>query len=103
MEVATSKCFIERSVQFEEDHLCDPPTSEAQEGITTLPLPFDDDYLSHVLDSDEEEPKQHDLGIEAEPHDIIDPDLAFIPLNQRTNPRLSQNLIDATVDGAGTP
>ena len=29
MEVATRKCFIERSVQFEEDQLCDPPPSEA--------------------------------------------------------------------------
>ena len=32
MEVATRKCFIEQSVQFEEDELCDPPPSEAHEG-----------------------------------------------------------------------
>ena len=55
MEVATRKCFIERSVQFEEDQLCDAPPSKAQEGITTLPLPFDDDDdLLHVSDLDEE-------------------------------------------------
>ena len=53
METATRKCFIELSVHFEEDQLCDPPPSEAQEGITTLPLPFDDDDLLHVLYSDE--------------------------------------------------
>ena len=56
MEVATRKCFIDQSVQFEEDQLCDPPPSEAQEVITTLPLPFDDDDLLHVSDLDEEEP-----------------------------------------------
>ena len=65
MEAATRKCFIERSVQFEEDHLCDPTTSKAQEGITTLPLPFDDDDLLHVSYTDEEDQYQHDLGIEA--------------------------------------
>ena len=52
MEVATRKCFIERSVQFEEDQLCEAPPFEAQEGITTLPLPFDDDDLLHVSYSD---------------------------------------------------
>ena len=42
MEVATRRCFIERSVQFEEDHLYDtPPTT--QEGITISPPIFDDD------------------------------------------------------------
>ena len=30
MEVATRKCFIEHSVQFEEDQLFDLPPSEAQ-------------------------------------------------------------------------
>ena len=54
MELATRECFIERSVQFEEDQLLDLPPSEAQEGINTLPFPFDDDILSHVSDSDEE-------------------------------------------------
>ena len=74
MEVATRKRFIERSVQFEEDQLFNPPPSEAQEGITTLPLPFDDDYLLHVSYSDEEDQDQNDLGIEDEPHEILDPD-----------------------------
>ena len=48
MEVSTRKCFIERSVQFEKDQLCHAPPYEAQEGITTLTLPFDDDDLLHV-------------------------------------------------------
>ena len=55
MELATRKCFIECSVQFEE-------------GINTLPFPFEDDMLSHVSDSDEEEQDQHDLDIEVVPH-----------------------------------
>ena len=79
MEVATRKCFIERSVQFEEDQLCDTPPSEAQEGITTLPLPFDDDDLLHVSDSDEEDQIQHDIVIEAKPHVILDPYPTPIP------------------------
>ena len=86
MKVATRNFFVERSVQFEEDQLCDPPPSEAQEGITTLPLPFDDDDLLHVLDSDEEDQYQHDLSIEVEPHEILDPDPATIP-NQMPKPR----------------
>ena len=79
MELATRKCFIERNVQFEEDQLLDLPPSEAQEGINTLPFPFDDDILSHVSDSDEEEHDQHDIDIEPEPHENLDPDLAPIP------------------------
>ena len=67
MEVATRKCFIERSVQFEEDHLCDAPPSEAQEGINTLPLPFGDDYLLHVSDSNAEDQDQHDPTIHVKP------------------------------------
>ena len=55
MEFATRKCFIERSVQFEEDQFLDLPQFEAQGGINTLPLPFDDDIFSHVSDSYEEE------------------------------------------------
>ena len=54
MGISTSKCFIKHSVHFEEDQLCDAPPSEAQEGITTFPLPFDDDDLLHVSYSDEE-------------------------------------------------
>ena len=44
MEVATRRCFIERSVQFEEDRLHDNPPA-AQEGITISPPIFDDDVL----------------------------------------------------------
>ena len=54
MEVATRRRFIERSVQFEEDHLYDtPPTT--QEGITISPPIFDDDDVLQVLDSYEED------------------------------------------------
>ena len=79
MELATGKCFIERSVHFEEDQLLDLPPSEAQEGINTLPFPFDDDMLSHVSDSYEEEKYRHDLNIEDEPHENIDLDPTPIP------------------------
>ena len=54
--------------------MCDTPLSEAQEGITTLPIPFDDDDLLHVSYSNEEEPDTHDIDIETEPHEILDPD-----------------------------
>ena len=100
MELETRKFLIERSVQFEEDQLFDLPPFEAQEGITTLPLPFDDDVLSHVSDSDEEEQYQHDLGIEAEPHEILYLDTTTIP-NQRPKPIWAQKLIVVVGDGAG--
>ena len=102
MELATRKCFIERSVQFEEDQLFELPPSEAQEGITTLPLLFDDDILSHVSYSNEEEQYQHDLDIEVVPHEDLDPDPASIP-NKRPKPRWAQNLIEATGNGGGNP
>ena len=102
MEVATRKCFIERSVEFEEDQLCDPPPSEAQEVITTLPLPFDDDDFLHVLDSNEEDQDQHDIGIEVEPHEILDQYPTSIP-NQRPKPRWAQNIIVVAGDGAQNP
>ena len=80
MEVATRKWFIEKSVQFEEDQLCYTPPSETQEGITTLPPPFDDDDLLHVSDLDEEDQDhQHDPAIETESHEILDPDPVSIP------------------------
>ena len=100
MEVATRKCFIERSVQFEEDQLYDALPSTTQEGINTLPPIFYDDYLLHVLDSDEEDQDQHDPVIEVEPHEILDPNLAPIP-NQRPKPRWAQNLIATARDGDG--
>ena len=52
MEVDTRRCFIERSVQFEEYQLYDTPPAE-QEGITISPPIFYDDDLLQVLDSDE--------------------------------------------------
>ena len=48
----------------------------------------------------EEEPYKNDLGIEDEPQEILDPNLASIK-NQRPNPRWAQNLIDAARNGAG--
>ena len=52
MEVATRICFIERSVQFEEDQLHDTLLA-AQEGITISPPIFDnDDDVLHVSYSD---------------------------------------------------
>ena len=56
----------------------DLPPSEAQEGMNTLPLPFDDDILSHVSYSYEGEQDQHDLDVEAIPHENLDLDLAPI-------------------------
>ena len=82
--------------------MCDAPPSKAQEGITTLPPIFDDDDLLHVSYSDEEDQVQHDLVIEDEPHEILDPDPSPIP-NQIPNPRWDQQLIVAAGDGAGNP
>ena len=49
-EVSTITCFIERSVQFEEDQMHDTPPS-AQEGITiSPPIFYDDDDVLQVLD-----------------------------------------------------
>ena len=55
MDLETRKCFIDRSVQFEQDQLLDPPQYEAKGGINTLPFLFDDDILSYVSDSYEKE------------------------------------------------
>ena len=67
MEVSTRRCFIERSVLFEEDRRHDTP-SVAQEGITISPPIFDDDDddVLQVSDSDEEDHIQHDPIIETE-------------------------------------
>ena len=82
--------------------MCDPPPIEAQEGTTTLPLPFDDDDLLPVSYSNEEDQDQHDLGILAGPHEILDPNPTSIP-NQRPKPRWAQKLIAAAGDGVGNP
>ena len=79
MEVANRKCFIERSVQFEEDQLYDAPPSKAQEGINTLPPTFDDDDLLHVSYLDEEDQDQYEPAIEIESREIQDLDLVSIP------------------------
>ena len=100
MELATRKCFIEHSFQLEEDHLLDPPQYEAQGGINTLSFPLDDDILSHVSDSNNEEQDQHDLDIEVVPHENLDPNPAPIP-NQLPKPKWTQNTIEAAGDGAG--
>ena len=78
MEVATERCFIEMSVQFEEDQLYDTPPI-AQEGITISPPIFDDDDVLQVSDSDEEYHIQHDLVIDIESPEILDPDPVAIP------------------------
>ena len=80
----------------------DASPSKAQEGIKNITSIFDDDYLLHVSDSDEEDQYQHDPVIEAEPHEILDLDPTPIP-NQRPKPRWAQKLIDATRDGVGNP
>ena len=100
-EVATRRCFIERSVQFEEDQLHDTPPA-AQEGITISPPIFDDDDVLQVSDSVEEDHMHHDPGIDTESQEILDPDPVPIP-NQKPKPRWAQNLLDAAGSGAGVP
>ena len=56
--------------------------------------------MLHVSYLDEEDHDQHDLGIEAEPHEILDPDPTTIP-NQIPKPRWAQNIIVAARDGVG--
>ena len=85
MEVATSICFIEHSVQFEEYQLYGTPRSTTQEGITISPPFFDDDDFLQVLDSDEEDQIQHEPVIDNESHDILDPELVSIP-NHKPKP-----------------
>ena len=90
------------SFKFEEDQLLDPPQSEEKGGINTLPFPFDDDILSHVSYSDEEEQDQHGLDIEVVPHENLDLDPTPIP-NQWPKPKWAQNLIEAAKDSVGNP
>ena len=99
MEVATRRCFIERSVQFEEDQLHDTPPA-AQEGITISPPIFDDDDdVLQVSDSDEEYHIQHDHVIEIESQEILDLDPVPIP-NQNPKTRWAQKFLDAVGSGA---
>ena len=102
MEVATRRCFIEISVQFEEDQLHDTPPV-AHEGITISVLIFhDDDDVLQVSYSDEEDHIQHDPAIETDSQEILDPNLVPIP-NQNPKPRWAQKLLDAAGSGAGVP
>ena len=79
MEFATRICFIEISVQFEEDQLHDTPPV-AQEGITISPPIFDnDDDVLQVLDEDEEYHIQHDPVIETKSQENLDLDPVPIP------------------------
>ena len=85
MEVATRRCFIERSFQFEEDQLLDTPPA-AHEGITISPPIFDDDDdVLQVSNSNEENHIQHDPIIEIESHEILDLEPVSIP---NKNPKL---------------
>ena len=85
MEVATIRCFIERSVQFEEVQLHNA-SLVAQEGITISPPIFDDDDMLQVSDLDEEDHIQHDHVIEIESQDILYLDPVPIP-NQKPKTR----------------
>ena len=97
MEVATRRCFIEISVQFEEDQLYDTPPA-AQEGITISPPIFYDDDVLQVSNSNDEDHIQHDPIIETESQEILYP----IPFpSQNPKPRWTQKLLDAAGSGDG--
>ena len=102
MELVTKNFSIEHDVQFEEDQLLDAPQSKAQGGINTLPFSFNDDIVSHVSYSNDEEHNQHDLDIEVVPHENLEPNPTPIP-NQWPNPKWAQNLIKEVGDGVGNP
>ena len=86
MEVATRRCFVERSVQFKEDQLHDTPPA-SHEGITISPSIFyNDDDVLQVSYSNEEDHIQHDPVIETKSQEILDPDPVPIP-NQNPKPR----------------
>ena len=59
MEIATKKCFIEHSVQFEEYQVHDP--QPAEEGLITPSNPFaDNDSFTNISDSKYEEEDRDD-------------------------------------------
>ena len=102
MEVATRRCFIERTIQFEEDQLHDTPVA-AHEGITISPPIFDDDDdVLQVSDLDEEYHIQHDPVIETESQEILYSNPVPIP-NQNPKPKWDQMLLDAVESGVGVP
>ena len=102
MEVSTRRCFIERSVQFEEDQLHDTPLA-TQEGITiSPPIFYDDDDVLQVSYSDKEYHIQHDPVIETEYQDILS--LYPIPIpNYKPKPRWTQKILYAAISDAGVP
>ena len=78
-----------------------PPATH--EGISISPTIFDDDDdVLQVSDSDEEYHIQHDLIIETESQDILDPYPLPIP-NQKPKPRWDQKLLDVVGSGVGVP
>ena len=99
MEVATRRCFIERSVQFEEDQLYDTPPATHEVIAIPPPIFYDDDVLQ-VSYSDEEDHIQHDPVIETKSQVILDPNPVSIP-NQNPKPIWSQKLLNASGSGAG--
>ena len=65
MDLATKKCFMECSVQFEEDQVHDPQQAKEEEGIISYPFPFEDeDVLTNVSDIEDEHQDDHELDIE---------------------------------------
>ena len=67
-----------------------------------IPPIFDDDDFLEVSYLDEEDQIQHDLVIETESHEILNPDQISIP-NQKPNPIWAQKLIDVAGNGAENP
>ena len=81
MEIATRRCFIERSVQFNEDLLHDLQPIE-EEGINDKPTPFVyDDVSTDVLDSQFENEDQEEPNIDIENEDHTDPNIDCYILN----------------------
>ena len=67
MEILTKKCFIECSVQCEEDHVHDPQPSEEEDGIIPDPFPFaDDDVLNNVSNLEDEDQYDQYIDVESE-------------------------------------
>ena len=85
MEIVTKKCFIERSVQFEEDQVHDPQPTEEEEGIITQSISFSyDDVSTNIsyLESKYEDQDDQYLDIDNEAQLDLDPDPTHAP-----NPR----------------
>ena len=69
MEIATKRCFIERSAQFNEDPLHDLQPAE-EEGIDAQPTPFAyDDVSSNDSNLEPEDEDQEEPDIDCENED----------------------------------